>query len=68
MVRAMRRPALVLAVLLSACGAPEEEQPAVTIAQYRSGLTMSGAGGCDTGIAAGLPTRASTGGSGLFSS
>lgn len=42
-------------LVLAACG-PEEthDAPGVTIAQYRAGLAMSAAGGCDTNISSGL--------------
>lgn len=56
--RGMLRPTLLTLLCLAACGpdaAPEENS--VTIAQYRSALTISGAGGCDTSIAVGLSNQ-----------
>ncbi len=47
---------LALAVLVS-CGPDPQPPGGVTIAQYRSGLVMSAAGGCDTSIAAGLSAQ-----------
>ncbi len=52
-----RRGFACLLLALAACG-PEVSAPGtVTIAQYRSGLTMAAAGGCDTSIASGLSAQ-----------
>ncbi len=43
--------------VLFGCGPQQDELDGVPIARFRSGLTMSGAGGCSTNIAAGLTNQ-----------
>jgi hypothetical protein len=53
----MRRSSWLVLCVLVACGPDPLPSQGVTIAQYRSGLTISGAGGCDTSIASGLSNQ-----------
>lgn len=48
---------VLLVAALAGCGPDTSAAQAVPIAQYRAGLTMAAAGGCDTSIAAGLSAQ-----------
>ena len=51
-----RRLLVTLTCAFLSCG-PADQPEGVTIASFRSGLAMSGAGGCNTGIAQGLTNQ-----------